>query len=182
MIRLDVIDQMFRIRWRGLNVMNTESEKALRSNPAMRDQSRQGSDLTRSPLPCIDARTLLSVCGGDPRLLAKMIQSFHCHCASTLDELRDAVQDGDMERMQRSAHKLRGLVCAFSTAASDAVRSMEELAARGQLYDADEHYSHLIRIMSALSESLMCLDVPALMQLAAGEPITAGLNAVFGPN
>lgn len=151
--------------------------------PTIRDP--MDDSLEKAPTPddapahrLVDAPTLLSVCGGDPALLAKMVRSFEIHCWTELGELRDAIQAEDRQLLANSAHKLRGLVSAFSTTASDAVRIMEEFPATGQWRGVKEHYVSVLQMMCSLRESLSHLGVPDLVQLADAGTITAGIALV----
>jgi hypothetical protein len=48
-----------------------------------------------APENLIDAAVLLGGCGGNPVLLAKMVQSFHGHVEARLSDVRDAIRQRD---------------------------------------------------------------------------------------
>jgi HPt (histidine-containing phosphotransfer) domain-containing protein len=75
-----------------------------------------------------DPATMLAACGGDETLLRKLIDSFQRTVPGYVAELRDAAEQRDEERLRRAAHKLRGLVCAFSPSIAATVATLEEPA------------------------------------------------------
>src|SRR4051812_28514661 len=71
---------------------------------------------------------MLAACGGDVTLLRKLIDSFQRTVPDYVAELRDATEQRDEERLRRVAHKLRGLVSAFSPSIAATVAALEEPA------------------------------------------------------
>src|SRR5688572_32389792 len=83
-----------------------------------------------SPLhPLLDAKAMLSSCGGDAALLARMIQSFQLHAPRQLAEMQATFEHRDLKRLSRLAHKLCGLLSAFSVGGADTARELEQMAA-----------------------------------------------------
>jgi hypothetical protein len=62
-----------------------------------------------------------------------------------------AVRDGDAPRLRQAAHKLSGMVAAFSTAAGGVAAQLEDRAAQGQL---DEARRLLARVEAMAGELL----------------------------
>jgi CheY-like chemotaxis protein len=87
-------------------------------------------------LELLDPPVLLAACGGDPAMLKKMCRSLQARVAEQLAAIRDAMRDQDAPRLRQAAHKLCGMISAFSTVAGDQAADLEELAARGQLQEA----------------------------------------------
>ena len=79
---------------------------------------------------------LLAACGGDAVILAKICQGFRAGLPPHLAAVRDALRDGDAPRLGEAAHKLAGMVAAFSTAAGRMASDVEDRAARGMLDEA----------------------------------------------
>ena len=68
---------------------------------------------------------------GDSDLLASAARSFLRENATRMDEMREAVHQGDAERVQRLAHGLCGAACNFVAAhAEHCTRALEEAAAQ----------------------------------------------------
>jgi HPt (histidine-containing phosphotransfer) domain-containing protein len=83
----------------------------------------------------IDPCTLRAGCGGDPILLQMMIGSFQSQVPQHLDDLRDAAQRRDSAQLQYTAHRLRGLVSAFSPNLAAAIAVMEQPATDQKTHD-----------------------------------------------
>jgi PAS domain S-box-containing protein len=79
---------------------------------------------------------LLATCGGDAEGLRELCQDFQTYTPSRLAEVSDALQDQDAPRLREAAHKLYGLLSAFSTLAGNIASDLEDRAARGQLDEA----------------------------------------------
>src|SRR5207302_4086790 len=96
--------------------------------------------VTGSPPPAdppapglLDARVLLAACGGDAVILEKICQAFRARLPEHLVAVQDALRDRDTLRLREAAHKLSGMVAAFSTVAGGVASEREDHAARGQL-------------------------------------------------
>ncbi len=84
----------------------------------------------------LDARVLLAACGGDALILEKLGQRVRACLPDHLQAVRDALRDRDAPRLREAAHKLAGIVAAFSTAAGGVASDLEDQAAQGQLEEA----------------------------------------------
>jgi CheY-like chemotaxis protein/HPt (histidine-containing phosphotransfer) domain-containing protein len=84
----------------------------------------------------IDPATLLAACGEDAQGLRELCQDFQTYAPGRLDEVRGALRDGDARRLREAAHKLCGLLSAFSTAAGEAASELEDHAGGGRLDEA----------------------------------------------
>jgi PAS domain S-box-containing protein len=116
-----------------------------------------------APLPAfLDAATLLAACGGDPSLLEKMSQALQANASAYLDKVHDAIQRGDAAALREAAHKLRGLVSAFSTQAAESARLLEQLAADEQLPEAEVQFTKLADLVATLIPMLANVSVEQL--------------------
>jgi hypothetical protein len=110
----------------------------------------------------LDPVVLLDTCGDDAEGLREMCRDFRAYAPARLAEMGDALRDRDAPRLREAAHKLCGLLSAFSTVAGDVASDLEEQAARGHLDEARPLFEwlgtmgqELIRQMDGLSlESL----------------------------
>jgi two-component system, sensor histidine kinase and response regulator len=79
---------------------------------------------------------LLAACGDDAEGLLELCQDFQAYAAARLAEVGDALRDRDAPRLREAAHKLCGLLAAFSTVAGNLASDLEDSAAGGQLDEA----------------------------------------------
>jgi PAS domain S-box-containing protein len=135
--------------------------------------------LTPTPLPrgdrgrgeggpdLLDPRILLASCGGDAAILGKISQAFRARLPDHLKAVRDAVRDGDAPRLREAAHKMAGMVSAFSTAAGGVASELEDRAAQGQLEAARPLVARLEAMTEALLPLVSGLSLDALREQAA---------------
>jgi hypothetical protein len=110
----------------------------------------------------VDTRTLFATCGGDPLLLKAMIHSFQTHFEGHLDALANAIKDQEGARLRTAAHKLHGLVSAFSRRADEAVTRLERVGIDGHWNYVDREFVALDELLHSLAESLHRLTVEGL--------------------
>src|SRR5438093_9055102 len=84
----------------------------------------------------LDPRVLLAACGGDAVILEKICQAFRARLPDHLTAVQDALGERDTLRLREAAHKLCGMVAAFSTVAGRVASELEDHAAQGQLEEA----------------------------------------------
>jgi HPt (histidine-containing phosphotransfer) domain-containing protein len=84
----------------------------------------------------LDARVLLAACGGDSVILEKVCQAFRARLPDHLTAVQDALRERDTVRLRDAAHKLCGMVAAFSTVAGGVASDLEDHAAQGRLEEA----------------------------------------------
>ena len=84
----------------------------------------------------LDPRVLLAACGGDAAILEKICQVLRARLPDHLTAVQDALRERDAVRLREAAHKLCGMVAAFSTVAGAVASDLEDQAARGQLEEA----------------------------------------------
>ena len=98
----------------------------------------------------LDPAALLAACYGDTGGLRELCRDFRSYAPAQLARVVDALRDRDAARLREAAHKLRGLLAAFSTVASDVASDLEEHAARGRLDEARP----LVARLEAMSREL----------------------------
>jgi two-component system, sensor histidine kinase and response regulator len=117
----------------------------------------------------LDPRVLLAACGGDAVILEKICQAFRTRLPDHLTAVQDALRERDTARLREAAHKLCGMVAAFSTVAGGVASDLEDHAAQGRLEDVrpivhqlETMADELIRLAGGLSlETLRKLVSPA---------------------
>jgi two-component system, sensor histidine kinase and response regulator len=97
--------------------------------------------LSRSVRPTVgerllDPRVLLAACGGDAVILEKICQAFRARLPDHVTAVQEALRERDSLRLREAAHKLCGMVAAFSTVAGGVASDLEDHAAQGQLEEA----------------------------------------------
>jgi two-component system sensor histidine kinase/response regulator len=92
-----------------------------------------GGPTDRAAMRLVDPRVLLGACGGDPAILESICRTFRAGLPEHVAAVQAAFTDGDAPRLREAAHKLFGMVAAFSTAAGSVVSDIEDHASRGQL-------------------------------------------------
>jgi HPt (histidine-containing phosphotransfer) domain-containing protein len=95
---------------------------------------------------------LLAACGGDGAILEKICQTFRARLPGHLQAVQDALRDQDAPRLREAAHKLAGMVAAFSSAAGGVASELEDRAAQGQL----EAARPLVEQLEAMAQELLC--------------------------
>jgi len=120
----------------------------------------------------LDPVVLLAVCGGGAKLLSEMGRNFQSNAPSLLAEVGCALQDHDAPRLHQAAHKLYGTITAFSTVAGAVVSDLEDLAARGQLEEAQPLVERLGAMVGELVEQVDRLSIETLRDQVgiAGDP------------
>jgi PAS domain S-box-containing protein len=101
----------------------------------------------------LDPRVLLAACGGDATILEKICQAFRARLPDHLATVQKALRERDAPRLREAAHKLCGMVAAFSTVAGGVASDLEDQAARGQLEEA----STLVERLEAMAQELIRL-------------------------
>jgi HPt (histidine-containing phosphotransfer) domain-containing protein len=125
----------------------------------------------------LDPQVLLAACGDDAAILDKISRAFRARLPDHLKAVQDALRDRDALRLREAAHKLSGMVAAFSTVAGGVASEVEDRAAQGQLDESRP----LVGRLEAMAEELMRLvsgvTLDALREqakTAAGTGRTAG--------
>jgi CheY-like chemotaxis protein len=99
----------------------------------------------------LDPRVLLAACGDDAAILEKICQALRTRLPDHVRSLRDALREGDPAPLRETAHKLCGILAAFSTVAGGVASELEDQAARGRLDEAPR----LVEQLEAMAHELM---------------------------
>jgi PAS domain S-box-containing protein len=101
----------------------------------------------------LDPGVLLAACGGDAVILEKICQAFEASLPDQLTAVQDALRERDTVRLREAAHKLCGMVAAFSSVAGGVASDIEDHAAEGQLEEARP----MVVQLEAMAQELMRL-------------------------
>jgi response regulator RpfG family c-di-GMP phosphodiesterase len=103
----------------------------------------------------LDATVLWDVCGGDAGTLEKLCTTFRSRLPDHLAAVRDALRDQNAPRLRESAHKLNGILSAFSSVAGAVASDLEDRAAEGQI----EGTEPLVADLESMAQELMRLTI-----------------------
>jgi PAS domain S-box-containing protein len=98
----------------------------------------------------IDPHVLLTACGGDAALLRDLCTDFREFMPARMAEVNDALRAQDATQLREAAHKLCGLLAAFSTVAGNAASELESCAAAGQIRQGASLAQGLDRMIKAV--------------------------------
>ena len=131
----------------------------------------------------LDPVVLLAACGGDAEALAGCVRASRLALPDRLAEVGDALRERDAPRLREAAHKLCGMVAAFSTVVGAVASDLEDQAARGQLEEAGPWWNSSKRWRGSSSSrwtacrSRRCETRQGLPATATGQPAP---NPQFG--
>jgi two-component system sensor histidine kinase/response regulator len=126
----------------------------------------------RSGPGLLDPAILLAACGGDAAILEKICQAFQARLPDHLRTVQDALREQDTLRLREAAHKLCGMVAAFSTVTGGVASELEDHAAQGHLEEAGALVGQLETMARELMRLVDELSLDALgdQAEAATEP------------
>src|SRR5439155_19290654 len=114
----------------------------------------------------LDPRVVLAACGGDDAILGKSCQAFRARLPEQLTAVQDALRARDPRRLHQAAHKLWGMVAAFSSVAGGVASDLEDQAAQGQLEAARPLVARLETMAGELMRLVGGLSLDALREQA----------------
>jgi CheY-like chemotaxis protein len=117
----------------------------------------------------LDPHVLLAACGGDAAILDRIGQAFRSRLPEQVAAIRGALFKRDAAGLREAAHKLAGMVAAFSTAAAGVVSEIEDRAADGQLEEARPLVERLGAMTQELMQLVAGLSLEALQQQAEAD-------------
>jgi hypothetical protein len=101
---------------------------------------------------------VLTACGDDAEAFRGICRALQTYLPIRLTEVGDALRDQDAPRLREAAHKLCGLLLAFSRTAGNVALDLESQAAQGRLAEAwpvverlEEMAQELMRLAGGLS-------------------------------
>jgi CheY-like chemotaxis protein len=124
----------------------------------------------------LDPVTVLTACGDDAEALRGMCRTFESYLPVRLTEVGDALRAQDAPRLREAAHKLCGLLSAFSTTAGDVALDLEVHAAQGRLAETRPLVEHLETMGQELVRLAAGMSLETLRQ-QAGPPDDADQTA-----
>lgn len=106
----------------------------------------------------LDKTAILDRVGGDTELLREIVALFLEDCPRLLSEIRDAFQQGDTQRLEKSAHTLKGSVSNFAAgAAVQAALKLETIGRSRDLTEAPTAIMQLEKEIDLVREELVAL-------------------------
>jgi CheY-like chemotaxis protein len=102
------------------------------------------------------------VCGGDRVVFEKLRQTFLNRLPDHLAALSEALNQENSVRLRECAHKLSGMVGAFSSKASEVASAVEDHASRGELEAARPLVERLRLMAKALTQIVAGLSLESL--------------------
>jgi two-component system, sensor histidine kinase and response regulator len=112
----------------------------------------------------LDSDVLLAACGGDAAILDKICQAFRARLPDHLRAVQDALRERDTLRLREAAHKLCGMVAAFSTVAGEVASELEDQAAQDQLAAARPLVEQLETMAQELLQAVDGLSLETLRE------------------
>jgi hypothetical protein len=109
---------------------------------------------------------VLAACGDDAEGLRQMCQGLRSYLPGRLAEVGEAVRARDAPRLRVAAHKLCGLLAAFSTVAGGVASDLEDWAAGGRLDECQPLVERLGAMAGELMEQVDGLSIEALRDQA----------------
>jgi PAS domain S-box-containing protein len=132
------------------------------------DGDSQTSDLrplTADP-DLLDPQAVLAACGGDAGILDRISQAFRARLPGQMAEVRVAVDNGDASRLREAAHKLCGMMAAFSTVAGRVASEVEDFAAEDKIKESRPLVRQLETMAGQLMRAVDGISLEALRQQA----------------
>jgi HPt (histidine-containing phosphotransfer) domain-containing protein len=109
--------------------------------------------------PLLDRSAALERIGGDQELLREIASLFLSEYPVLIQEIRVAIENGDVEGLERSAHSLKGSVANFEArSAVDAAFRLETIGRNGNLDRAGPALADLEAAFESLNPELKRLS------------------------
>jgi HPt (histidine-containing phosphotransfer) domain-containing protein len=119
-----------------------------------------------SSLSLLDSRVLLAACGGDAAILEKICQALRARLPDQMTAIRNALHEQDISRLREAAHKVSGMVAAFSTIAGNVAADLEDCAAEGRRQEAQTLVEQLERMTQEVMRLVGTLSIETLRRQA----------------
>ena len=101
----------------------------------------------------IDSRVLLAACGEDGVILERLCGAMRAGLPDQVAAVEEALDVGDAPRLRDAAHRICGMMAAFSTAAGGVASAIEDHAAGGRL----EAARPLVERLAAMAQEIIRL-------------------------
>jgi two-component system sensor histidine kinase/response regulator len=127
---------------------------------------RPASSEIEAETSLLAASTLLGVCDNDAEGLRDLCQDFKTYMPDRLAAVENALREQDAPRLREDAHKLCGLLSAFSSVAGNVASDLEDRASQGELQEAKLLATRLKTMVEALSREVDGLSLASLQRQA----------------
>jgi CheY-like chemotaxis protein len=108
-----------------------------------------------------DCTRALTEAGGDRQLVGELAALFLQECPKWLAEIHTAIAEGNSARLQLAAHTLKGACACFAAkGAVEAALDLEKMGREGELVDACEAETALVKQMQRLQPALAGIAKP----------------------
>src|SRR5437660_4512183 len=108
--------------------------------------------------PAFDVSSLLTSFDGDFDSVRKLADVFAEASVGQLNQIREAIENGDSQTVELAAHSLKGAVANFrAPAAVEAAARLESIGCSGDLSDAAPSFADLKKEVERLNEELATL-------------------------
>jgi len=134
--------------------------EALLSSQQPQGQPKSPADQPKAGL--LDPRALLAACGGDEVVLKNICRAFTAGAPAHLTSIESALDGGDAPLLREAAHKICGMIAAFSTEAGQVASNLEDEAAAGRLESCRPLVEQLVSLTRQLLPQLNGLSIEAL--------------------
>jgi two-component system, sensor histidine kinase and response regulator len=118
----------------------------------------------------LDPSVILAACGGDAIALEHICRALQSGLPGDVSSLKEALLARDAPLTMRAAHKLGGVLAAFSTVAAGAASEIEDHAARGELEAAQRVFARLEPMTRELLALVQRLSLDGSLLAARNEP------------
>jgi two-component system sensor histidine kinase/response regulator len=130
-------------------------------------QAASGTPIADEKSGLVDARVLLAACGNDDAILRNICAVFRDRVPNHIQAAQDALRDRDAPRLREAAHKLCGMIAAFSSIAGATASHLEDHAAGGRLEDCQFLVEQLDELARELIQQVEGLSIETLQSRAA---------------
>jgi signal transduction histidine kinase/CheY-like chemotaxis protein len=120
-------------------------------------QADESADAGRRPADkeILDTQDLAERIGGDDEMIGEILGVFRETCGESMDEIRQALDAGDPNRIERSAHALKGALGNISARAGHAAAlKVEKLGESGDVEGARQSFAALEQRIEELNQAL----------------------------
>jgi hypothetical protein len=114
----------------------------------------------------LDPVVLMAACGDEAEGLSRMCQGLRSYLPGRLADVGEALRTRDAPRLRVTAHKLCGLLSAFSTVAGGVASDLEDQAAGGRLKECRPLVERLEAMSRELIEQVDGLSIEGLRSQA----------------
>ena len=132
-----------------------EASAAERPVPESRPRDSASAEDARPDTDIFNSEGALAMLDGDTELFGELVKLFMSESVDLLDQIRDAIEQRDANRLERAAHSLKGSAAAFCGESTRAVaQKLEAIGASGELDQAGGLFVELEEELARLTDAL----------------------------